>query len=169
MTKEEKKEQQRLAKNAYMRDYAKRNKEKKKAYDLIHRKENKEYIASRAKKYREENKEELAAKALIHYAKNRDSKLAYFKEYNDRPENKSRRKQIVLNEMDGYYVYYLKEEHYVGQTKNMRRRMNGHKSDAKRHILDVEVLAKFETRKEALAYEAKLHSMGYEGAHPQSK
>ena len=169
MTKEEKKEKQRLAKNAYMRDYAKRNKDKKKAYDKMYIEQNKDYIAARAKKYRQDNKEHLDAWQAEYNLKNREAKLAYFKEYNNRPENKSRRKQIVLNEMDGYYVYYLKEEHYVGQTKNMRRRMNGQKSDSKRHVLDVEVLAKFETRKEALAYEAKLHSMGYAGAHPQGK
>ena len=60
-------------------------------------------------------------------------------------------------------MYYLPEEHYVGQTNSVFLRMKGHKSESNRHILDVEVLAKFETRKEALAFEAKLHSMGYNG------
>jgi len=163
MTKEEKKEQQRLKKNAWMKEYTKRNKDKKKAYDKMYIEQNKDYIAARSKKYRQDNKERVDAWQAEYDLKNRDKKLAYYNEYNSRPENKSRRKQIVLNEMDGYYVYYLKEEHYVGQTKNMRRRMNSHKSSANRHVLDAEVLAKFETRKEALAFEAKLHDMGYNG------
>lgn len=65
---------------------------------------------------------------------------------------------------DGYFtVYYLPEEHYVGQTNSLYLRLTNHRKDYKRHILDAEVLGKFETRKEALAFEAKLHLMGYNG------
>lgn len=64
---------------------------------------------------------------------------------------------------DGFYtVYYLKEDHYVGQTISLRRRLGKHKRNG-RHVLDAEVLAKFETREEALAFESRLHDMGYHG------
>jgi len=165
MTTEEKKEQQRLAKNAYMKEYTKRNKAKKEAYDKMYREQNKETIAAKRKEYYSDNKEAILARDKAYCLKNRDKKLAYYAEYNSKSENKARRRQIILDEQGGLTaVYYLKEEHYVGVTKNLRLRMNEHRSGSNRHVEDVEVLGMFETREEGLAFEAKLHSMGYNGA-----
>ena len=72
-------------------------------------------------------------------------------------------KAFYESNKDGLYtVYYLPEEHYVGQSNNVRSRMRHHKF-YDRYIKDVQLLAKFETRKEAKAFEAKLHNMGYHG------
>ena len=103
---------------------------------------NKEEKNEYDRKWREKNKEHIAA-----YDK-------------DRWEAKK----------DGYYtVYYLKEEHYVGMTTSLPNRLSEHKSKYNRHIEDVEVIGKYETKAEALRVEAALHSMGYLGGHPQLK
>ena len=64
---------------------------------------------------------------------------------------------------DGLYtLYYLKEEHYVGITDSVKRRMRVHKSLGK-YTEDVEVICKFKTKREALDAEGLLHSVGYNG------
>jgi hypothetical protein len=118
-------------------------------------KANKEKQANQKRAWNEANKEKVYVQQ-----KNRTEKWISLNEEGF----KSIQKKYRESAKDGYFtVYYLPEEHYVGQTNALRTRMKNHRGTNKRHILDVEVLAKFETREEALAFEAKLHSFGYNG------
>jgi predicted GIY-YIG superfamily endonuclease len=62
-----------------------------------------------------------------------------------------------------YTVYLLVDENYVGQTNNPTRRMWEHKTKYNYNTGNWIVLGKFNTRQEALQYEAELHSQGYNG------
>lgn len=107
-------------------------------------------------KYTEKTDEQKAAQKIYRAKWNKANK--------DKIAAQNKRYSNKLKQRQPYYtVYYLKEEHYVGQTMGIRKRLAVHKYESKRHVLDVEVLAKFETREEALAFEAKLHDMGYDG------
>ena len=95
----------------------------------------------------------------------KEKQSEYHKQWKlDNPDNvKVNRKNYKESLKDGFYtVYYLKEDHYVGQTNCLPVRLEKHKRNG-RHILDAEVLARFETRTEALAFESRLHDMGYHG------
>jgi hypothetical protein len=105
------------------------------------------------KKYNEANKEERAAKREA----NKEKLYAYDKDYRE-------------SQKDGLYtVYYLKEEHYAGMTNSLSCRLRYHKSVHNRHVEDVEVIGKYETKAEAIRVEAALHAMGYNGRHPRDK
>ena len=93
----------------------------------------------------------------------------YMRKWNkdNREKNKQkesdRQKRNYLKSLSGYfYLYYLPEEHYVGITNNVYRRMNYHRSSGK-HVEDVEIVAKFKRQVNAHLYETMLHSFGYEG------
>jgi len=110
-----------------------------------------------AKKYNANKTNEQKEAQRIYRAKwnkaNKDKIAAQNKRYSDK-----------VKELEPYYtVYYLKEENYIGQTSGLSKRLSVHKYESNRHVLDVEVLARFETREESLAFEAKLHDMGYCG------
>jgi hypothetical protein len=110
-----------------------------------------------AKKYNANKTKEQKEAQKIYRAKwnkaNKDKIAAQNKRYSDK-----------VKEREPYYtVYYLKEDNYVGQTAGLSKRLAVHKYEAGRHVLDVEVLGKFETREEAKFFEAKLHDMGYAG------
>ena len=72
---------------------------------------------------------------------------------------------------DGFYtLYYLPEEHYVGCTNRLKLRMSEHRRKKNRHVLDVEVIATFSSKREALDAEKIAHSLGYRGScHKKSK
>ena len=131
---------------------------------------NKEEISARTKVWKEANKEKLAIQNAAWREANKDKVVAQQKIRSKRYAELNK-ELVSLNakayresKKDGYFtVYYLTEEHYVGQTTALHLRLTNHRKDHKRHILDAEVLGKFETRKEALAFEAKLHDMGYHG------
>ena len=117
----------------------------------MNKEEKREYM----KKYYQANKEKLLTRnkeyAKIHYQLNKEKRIAQMK-------------VIEESKKDGYYtVYYLKEEHYVGMTNSLSRRLRYHKSVHNRHIEDVEIIGKYETKEEATRVEAALHSMGYLG------
>jgi hypothetical protein len=96
-------------------------------------------------------KEEKAAWSKKYYQANKEKLDVKSKAYKDAKK-------------DGLYtVYYLKEEHYVGITENLTYRLFVHKSRNNRHIEDVEVIGKYNTRKEATRVEAALHAMRYLG------
>ncbi len=77
---------------------------------------------------------------------------------------KAKNKEYRKSEIDGHYtVYYLPEEHYIGVTTRLKRRMYSHKNN-KRHVLDCEIVATFTTKKEAYICERYMHSIGYNGA-----
>tara|TARA_R110000782_G_C14534762_1_gene382928 strand:- start:63 stop:443 length:381 start_codon:yes stop_codon:yes gene_type:complete len=114
--------------------------------------EKKEANKKYCKKYLEANKEKVAAYKKVFYEANKERYKAYDKA-----------------KKDGLYtVYYLKEEHYAGMTTILQYRLKSHKHNGK-HIEDVEVVGKYETKEEALMVEAKLHSMGYLGRNPIHK
>ena len=146
-TEEEKKEAKRIRMKAY-------------------RLKNKEEIAAKMKEYNRikmqdpEYRKKMCLKAANYRKDNPEKVAAYWKE--NRYEVSLRYRRSLK---DGFYtVYYLPEEHYAGQTNCMPKRMEEHRSKRyNRHVQDVEVLAKFETRVEALAFEAKLHDMGCHG------
>ena len=101
---------------------------------------------------------------------NREEKKIYMKSYNKtyKLANKKKlaEKQLIYREglKDNHYtLYYLKEEHYIGVTNQSRFRLLNHKKNGK-HILDYEVISLFKTKKEALAVERYMHSIGYNGA-----
>ena len=63
---------------------------------------------------------------------------------------------------DGWKVYYLPEEHYVGIACNLTRRLNKHARDGR--ITDnYEIIAKFERAVDAHLLETMLHVRGYIG------
>ena len=61
-------------------------------------------------------------------------------------------------------LYYLPEDHYIGISNCIYKRMAVHRSRFDRHTEDVEIVATFDTRAEALHYEKLLHSIGYNGS-----
>ena len=69
------------------------------------------------------------------------------------------------SEQNGYAVYYLPEEHYVGVSVNVRYRINKH-----RHLGRVvdgwEVIAVFERGVDAHWFETLFHMRGYNGYRP---
>jgi hypothetical protein len=174
-------EEQKKQRSIYNKERYKENKDRMKEAQRLYREANREAIKEYQRLHREANRESINAKARERYNNDpskqaeagkrwRESNLEKCLEYSRfyRENNKDKRAEYnkKRNESlkDGLYtVYYLTEEHYVGQTNCLRNRMIKHRNHSKRHVQDVEVLAKFETRKEALAFEAKLHDMGYNG------
>jgi hypothetical protein len=113
------------------------------------KKDRSEYI----KNYHEKNKDKIKAQ--------RDTK---------KEERNACSKAYQETDKDGFYtVYYLPEEHYAGMTTKLSYRLGNHKSKYNRYIDDVEIIGKYEARKEALRVEAALHTMGYLGRHPRYK
>ncbi|MFY8248233.1 MAG: hypothetical protein ACOVJ5_00850 [Gloeomargaritales cyanobacterium] len=92
---------------------------------------------------------------------------AYMREYNkklyDPVKEKDRQRKKYLNKLDGYfYVYYLPEEHYVGMTNHVHRRIKYHDYCGK--IVDnYEILARFKRQVDAHLFETKLHALDYNG------
>jgi hypothetical protein len=81
-----------------------------------------------------------------------------------RPRCKScERVDRTKKEKDGFTsVYYLPEEHYVGMTGRIKKRMSQHKSSGK-NIKNYKILRVFESEIEAHIYETQLHWMGFDG------
>ena len=107
----------------------------------------KEETADIKKRWYEANRALILEKKREYYKANKDKRLAY---------------KATLKD-DFYTLYYLKEEHYIGVTNQSRFRLLNHKKNGK-HILDYEVISLFKTKKEALAVERYMHSIGYNGA-----
>ena len=63
---------------------------------------------------------------------------------------------------DGWKVYYLPEEHYVGMASDLKRRLNTHRRGG-RIIENYEIIAKFERAVDAHFFETHLHIRGYYG------
>jgi hypothetical protein len=104
--------------------------------------------------------------------KNKEEKAAWSKKYYQANKQKldASIKACWEAKKDGLYtVYYLKEEHYAGMTSNLTYRLRTHKSKSNRHIEDVEIIGKYETKQEATRVEAVLHAMGYLGRHSRHK
>ena len=132
------------------------NKEKIAARKKVNYQNNKEKIAAQQKAYQQENKEKITARKKAYYQATKEWQSEQQKAY-----KKSKK--------DGFYtVYYLLEEQYIGMTDCLQHRLNHHKSN-KRHVQDVEIVGKYQTKKGALRVEAALHSMGYLGRNSRFK
>lgn len=125
-------------------------KEERAEYDRKYQLANKERIAKKRKEYRERNKQSIAATCKSYYDSNKEQ------------ISKSKKEQVEGLKDGLFTVYYLPEEHYVGMTNFLTRRLRQHKHVG-RHVQDAEAVCSFETKSEALAFEAKLHSFGYNG------
>ncbi len=71
-------------------------------------------------------------------------------------------KELYISETNGFAVYYLPEEHYVGFTNNIRSRMNDHRKKG-RSICNYEIICSFESPIDAHLFETMLHQRGYNG------
>lgn len=62
----------------------------------------------------------------------------------------------------GYWLYYLPEEHYIGITCRPKLRMQAHKTNGF-YVNDVEWIANFERQVDAAWLEIMFHQRGYNG------
>ena len=116
-------------------------KEDKRIYDKAYGAKNKARIADYKAKYYEANKEAYRLRSEKHI--------------ND-----------CVN--DFHTLYYLPEHHYIGITNQPRTRIRGHRAKG-RITEDFEVVAIFETKREALDAEFYLHNIGYFGKHKNKR
>ena len=98
--------------------------------------------------------------------KNREDKLKYQREYYAHHKGKKsdykKKKYREQYPDDGYtYVYYIPEEHYVGLTTRVNKRMCDHSID--KITEGWEVLGKFEREVDAHWFETLFHMRGYNG------
>jgi predicted GIY-YIG superfamily endonuclease len=92
---------------------------------------------------------------------------AYMREYNkksyDSDKESDRKRKKYLRDLDGYfYIYYLPEEHYIGMTNCVHKRIKNHDISGK-IVNDYEILARFKRQVDAHLFETKLHAMDYNG------
>lgn len=117
--------------------------EDKRAYQRAYYAANKEKILEKKRKYgvsyRANNKGKIKAKSVRQYQSKKHKPL----------------------------VYILPFENYVGTTENLYHRISKHKNQSKRNTDDYRVLARFDSREEALELEEFLHDLGYLGRHPK--
>ena len=97
----------------------------------------------------------------------KECKNLYAKQYRAKnPEkvklNNKKFKKKYLAETNGYAVYYLPEEHYVGFTNNVRTRMNDHSKRGK-ITYGYEIIGIYKCPIDAHLTETLLHKMGYNG------
>tara|TARA_R110002072_G_scaffold299425_1_gene475045 strand:- start:38 stop:376 length:339 start_codon:yes stop_codon:yes gene_type:complete len=71
-------------------------------------------------------------------------------------------KKIYYKEDGLYRVYYLPEHHYIGMTKNIKRRLRQHRESGKL-TNDHEIVGIFKTAVRAHFIETLYHVKGYEG------
>ena len=94
--------------------------------------------------------EKRSANQKRFYYKNKDKFNTYCKSY-------------AQNKKDGmFYVYLLREEHYCGQTNSTYYRKSDHKAKGK-YVEDMEIVMKFNTRREAKQLEKAFHKLGWYG------
>ena len=98
------------------------------------------------------NKERLKDVRAEYYEANRES---------FRIRDKKHRNDCVD---DFYTLYYLPEHHYIGVTNQPKTRARSHRASG-RVTKGFEVVAIFETKREALDAEFYLHNIGYFGKH----
>jgi len=92
---------------------------------------------------------------------------------NRTPEQKAedyakRKIRIAATDLGCYAVYLIENynssgDHYCGQTGNLHTRMQAHKTSGRLNTDAYRVLQYFETREQALAFEAIQHEAGYHG------
>ena len=105
--------------------------------------------------------EERKAKYKEYYQNNKEHRSKYNKEYNIK--NKERNKDRVAKRKDGfYYVYLLKDHHYIGITDDLYMRFSRHKTEG-RNSENYRIMYATPDRKEALKIEKQYHGMGFFG------
>ena len=128
--------------------------------------------------YHQENKIE-ANKASREWKKNNPGYVSpcvtknpnYYKEYSKewKEANPGYHKQRHLDSDLGYYAVYIIEDYmgtgdaYCGQTGNLYTRMSTHRRDGRLNTEAYRILQCFETREQAMAFEAIQHEAGYHG------
>lgn len=127
--------------NAYMREYRKKNKDKLKE-------NNKKYYKTWVSK----NKEKLTEYKSRWYYSNRDKILEASEKYREKRTHKP-------------IVYLIVKSNYVGVTEHLSERLSHHKTQKGRDTSEVRILAQTETREQALEIESLLHDIGYNGKH----
>ena len=139
-------------KNAYAREYYRKNKE----YRQKKKEQQKKYYDTLDKKERYQKNKEYYK---IYQSENKDKIKEYYKKWY-KIGGKEYQEDYYL---DGHYsVYLLPNENYVGQTKKIKHRMYNHKYKG-RDITGFKILHTFKTREEAKKKESEYHAMGYEG------
>ena len=109
-----------------------------------------------AREYYKANKEKLKVKRAEYYDANKES-------------FRIRHKKHLVNCRDSFYtLYYLPEHHYIGVTNQPKTRARSHRASG-RVTRGFEVVAVFETKREALDAEFCLHKIGYYGKHKNRK
>lgn len=102
----------------------------------------------------------------INIMTNKEYRKEYIKQYRlNNPEHLKHFRKYHKSLILPYHIVYLLPDHnYVGVTNNPKFRMSNHKSKYKRNTDNWIELARFDTREEALQFEAAKHAAGYEGA-----
>jgi hypothetical protein len=129
-----------------------------------YREANKEKLAAqqkiRSQRYYKLNKEKVATESKKWVDNNPEASKAHKKKWKDK--NPEYDKNYISKYKNGKYtMYYLPYHHYIGVTNCIYLRMKCHKSEFDRYIDDVEIVAEFDTKAEALHYERLMHSIGY--------
>jgi len=134
--------------NKVSREWYKKNTEKANANQAKWKKENPEKIKANQAKFKKNNPDYISPCRI----KNPE----YQKEHNHKHDL-------------GYYCVYLLENYnslgdaYVGQTGNLYTRMQTHKSLGRLNTEAYRILQCFETREQAMVFEAIQHEAGYHG------
>ena len=71
-------------------------------------------------------------------------------------------RKVDKNKVKGFAVYYLPEEHYIGITNSVYRRMSQHRW-LNRSTEGYEILCYYDRMVDAAALEVKFHQRGYNG------
>ena len=94
----------------------------------------------------------------------KETRTKYYNKRYATTNGKAHYKKYYYSLKDGlHYVYYLPEEHYIGVTDCISKRIAVHKHKFNRYVDNIEIVYKTPCRKEAELVESKLHSLGYQG------
>jgi predicted GIY-YIG superfamily endonuclease len=115
--------------------------------------------------------EQKAARKIAnrnYYLTNKEKLIANAKERLNDPVNKEKHnasqrlyytKNIKQKVNDGYYVYYLPEEHYCGITNNLYQRESSHRNTAGKNTNNMTILFHSMDRNIAAHHEAMFQSV----------
>lgn len=112
------------------------------------------------KNYYELNKEKYKAKSKARYESKKEELKAQMREY----ARKHNPKRYRATKLDGFAVYLLPLENYVGVTSNLISRVATHKNKHKRNVEGATIIKEFRKEIEAYEFEEYLHlNHGYKG------
>ena len=99
---------------------------------------------------------------------NKDKSRSSGMSYRCKACDKKYDKVYIASLKDGLHrVYYLPLHNYVGTTETINKRMAYHKTNG-RDTTGYEIWKVFDNRKDALYFEALMHSSGYNGKHSKN-